>query len=124
MKIIKNGFTNSTGWNLGKKYRSIHLLEPLTSTPKTGTNTNKINEIKNIGYENWKSFFWSIEEKIKIVIIPRKTKIKCLKKKEYSLVSSLSETINEVETNEKNNPVKNNNIIRENKNLSIFFHHS
>ena len=82
MKIIKNGFTNSTGWNLGRKYRSIHLLEPLISTPKIGTNTNKINESKNIRYENWKSFFWSIEEKIKIVIIPRKTNIKCLKKKE------------------------------------------
>ena len=46
IKIIKNGFTNSTGWNLGKKYISIHLFDPLISTPKIGTNTNKINEIR------------------------------------------------------------------------------
>ena len=35
--IIKNGLRISIGWNLGKKRISIHLLEPLTSTPKIGT---------------------------------------------------------------------------------------
>ena len=36
----------------------------------------------------------------------------------------LSEAIKEVDTKEKNKPVKNNKIIKENINLSIFFHHS
>ena len=35
--IIKNGLRISIGWNLGKKNISIHLLEPLTSTPIIGT---------------------------------------------------------------------------------------
>ena len=35
--IIKNGLSISIGWNLGKKNISIHLLEPLTSTPIIGT---------------------------------------------------------------------------------------
>ena len=39
--MIKNGLTNSIGWNLGKKYKSIHRLALLTSTPITGTNTKK-----------------------------------------------------------------------------------
>jgi hypothetical protein len=38
-------------------------------------------------------------------------------------VSNLSETSKDVDTKEKNKPVANNKIIRENKNLSIFFHH-
>ncbi len=36
---IKKGLTNSIGWNLGSKYRSIHLLDPLTSTPIKGTSS-------------------------------------------------------------------------------------
>ena len=59
-----------------------------------------------------------------MIIMPRKTKNKCLKKKAQSFVSNLSETNKDVDTNEKNNPVKNNKIIKENMNLSIFFHHS
>ena len=47
-KTIKKGFRTSIGWNLGKKNRSIHLLEPLTSTPIIGTNNNEINERKKI----------------------------------------------------------------------------
>ena len=35
--IIKNGLRISIGWNLGKKNISIHLFEPLTSTPIIGT---------------------------------------------------------------------------------------
>ena len=34
---IKNGLRISIGWNLGKKNISIHLWEPLTSTPIIGT---------------------------------------------------------------------------------------
>ena len=36
-RIIKNGLRISIGWNLGKKNISIHLLDPLTSTPIIGT---------------------------------------------------------------------------------------
>ena len=43
---IKNGFRTSMGWNLGKKNKSIHLFEPLTSTPINGTNNKEIREIK------------------------------------------------------------------------------
>tara|TARA_Y100000591_G_scaffold55852_1_gene44337 strand:+ start:74 stop:193 length:120 start_codon:yes stop_codon:yes gene_type:complete len=39
------------------------------------------------------------------------------------LVSNLSEAIKEVETNEKNNPITNNKIIRRKIDLSMFFHH-
>ena len=70
-----------------------------------------------------KSFSSLIDDKTKIIIIPKKTNDKCLKKKVKSLVFNLSETIKDVETNEKNNPVINNRIIKKNKNLSIFFHH-
>ena len=38
--IIKNGLTNSMGCNLGKKNKSNHLFEPLTSTPIIGTRNN------------------------------------------------------------------------------------
>ena len=78
--IIKKGFTNSIGWNLGKKNRSIHLLEPLTSAPMIGTSDkkNKVN-MKRIK-ENLKIFFWLIDEIIKITSIPRRTKKRCLKK--------------------------------------------
>ena len=122
--MIKKGLTNSIGWNLGNKYKSIHLFEPLTSIPIIGTRNKKINENKKIIIENFKSFSWLTEERKKIIIIPKKIKNKCLKKNEYSLVSNLSETIKEVDTNEKNSPVTNNKIIKENMNLSIFFHHS
>ena len=45
-KTIKKGLRTSIGWNRGKKNRSIHLLEPLTSTPIIGTKTNEIKELK------------------------------------------------------------------------------
>ena len=68
--IIKNGFRTSMGWNLGKKIKSIHLLEPLTSTPTNGTKTKEIIEIKKRKIEylyNWSEFR---EENIKIRHIP------------------------------------------------------
>ena len=71
--IIRNGFKTSIGWNLGKKNRSIHLFEPLTSTPMKGTKNNEIREIIKRITEylyNWSKFK---EENIKIRNIPIKT---------------------------------------------------
>ena len=41
---IKKGFTNSIGCTLGNTNKSIHLLEPLISTPIIGTRNNKTND--------------------------------------------------------------------------------
>ena len=46
--IIKKGFTNSMGCILGRNNKSIHLFDPLTSTPMIGTKTNKIKVMKKI----------------------------------------------------------------------------
>ena len=61
------------GWNLGKKNKSIHLLEPLTSTPMNGTKNKEISEIKKRKIEylyNWSEFN---DENIKIRDIPINT---------------------------------------------------
>ena len=50
--IIKNGLSISIGWNLGKKNISIHLLEPLTSTPKIGTKISVQNIIMKDANDN------------------------------------------------------------------------
>ena len=71
--ITKNGFRISMGWNLGKKNKSIHLLEPLTSTPMNGTKNKEISEIKKRIIEylyNWSEFK---EENIKMRKIPINT---------------------------------------------------
>ena len=71
--ITKNGFRTSMGWNLGKKNKSIHLLDPLTSTPMNGTKNKEISEIKKRKIEylyNWSEFK---EENIKIRNIPIST---------------------------------------------------
>ena len=71
--ITKNGFRTSMGWNLGKKNKSIHLLDPLTSTPTNGTKNKEIKEIKKRKIEylyNWSEFK---EENIKIRNIPINT---------------------------------------------------
>ena len=71
--ITKNGFRTSMGWNLGKKNKSIHLLDPLTSTPINGTKNNDTREIKKRKIEylyNWSEFK---EENIKIRDIPINT---------------------------------------------------
>ena len=78
---IKKGFRTSIGWNLGKKNRSIHLLEPLTSTPKIGTKTNEIKETKKSTIEYLINCSLLKEENIKRIKIPRTTYTKCLKKK-------------------------------------------
>ena len=71
--ITKKGFRTSIGWNLGKKNKSIHLLDPLTSTPTNGTKNKEKNEIKKRKIEylyNWSEFK---EENIKIRHIPINT---------------------------------------------------
>ena len=73
--------TNSIGWNLGKKYKSIHRFALFTSTPIMGTNNKKIRENENTIGEILNNFSSLIEDKIKIINIPKKTKDKCLKKK-------------------------------------------
>ena len=81
IKIIKNGLTNSIGWNLGNKYKSIQRWALLTSTPTIGTRNKEISENMKIPGEILKSFSSLIEDKIKIIINPKRTKDKCLKKK-------------------------------------------
>ena len=71
--IIKNGFRTSIGWNLGKKNKSIHLLDPLTSIPTNGTKNKEISETKKRIIEylyNWSEFN---DENIKIRDIPMNT---------------------------------------------------
>ena len=71
--MIKNGFKTSIGWNLGKKNKSIHLLEPLTSIPINGTKNKDVSEIKKRRTEylyNWCEFK---EENINIRDIPINT---------------------------------------------------
>ena len=78
---IKKGFTNSIGWNLGIKYKSIHLLDPFTSIPIRGTKNKRIIDATKKMIEIFKRFSWLIDEKIKIKKTPINKKIKCLKKK-------------------------------------------
>ena len=80
IETIKNGLTNSIGWNLGKKYKSIQRWALFTSTPIIGTKKRVINEKTKIIGEISKSFVSLIEDKRKIIIIPKKTNNKCLKK--------------------------------------------
>ena len=68
--IIKNGFSISIGWNLGKKNRSIHLFDPFTSAPIIGTRNNEINETKKRIIEYLNNWSVLIEEKTKIIDIP------------------------------------------------------
>ena len=84
-KTIKKGLRTSIGWNLGKKNRSIHLLEPLTSTPIIGTNTNETRETKKSTIEYLINCSFSKEENTKRMKIPRTTYTKCLKKKEVTI---------------------------------------
>ena len=80
IKMIRNGLTNSIGWNLGRKYRSIHLFEPLTSTPIIGTKIKNMSDKKNNREEYFRSCSFLIEDNTKIIIIPNKIKTKWLKK--------------------------------------------
>ena len=70
---IKNGFKTSIGWNRGKKNKSIHLLEPLTSIPMNGTKNKEIKEIKKRKIEYLYNLSEFKEENIKIRDIPINT---------------------------------------------------
>ena len=74
---IKKGLSTSIGWNLGKKNRSIHLLEPLTATPKIGTKTNEIKETKKSTTEYLISCSLLKEENTKTIKTPSTTYTKC-----------------------------------------------
>ena len=78
---MKNGFNISTGWNLGKKKISNHLLEPFTSIPKKGTNSKVKKVKKNNVKETLIKISWSKKEKAIKRIIPNEIYIKCFKKK-------------------------------------------
>ena len=79
--IIKKGFIISIGWNLGKKPKSIHLLDPFTSIPINGTKTNVKNETANNTIDTLnKSSSFKNEKKIRTVM-PKIINIKCLTKK-------------------------------------------
>ena len=120
---IKKGFINSIGWNLGNgPPTSIHLLEPLISTPIKWTKNKKIKKIINKIKELLKILFFSKKEKINRIKNANNMKIKCLIKKSNELVFNFSEAIIEVETREKNKPKKNRDKIKNSINLSIFFH--
>ena len=113
-KITNNGLINSTGWNLGRGWKSSHLLDPLISTPtirvKKRSATDNINKYVKILI----NLFFSWTEIIKIKSNERETKIKCLIKKKYVSLFILSDITEVVEENEKNNP---NNKSNTNKNL-------
>ena len=81
IRIIKNGLTNSIGWNLGNILKSSHLRALFTSIPIIGTKNKKTKEIMKITGEILKSFSSFIEDIIKIITNPKKTKERCLKKK-------------------------------------------
>ena len=81
IKIMTKGFTSSIGWNLGRKKRLSHLLDPFTSTPIIGTKIKKKIEMKN-RYKDILNRFFSLNEEKKInTPIPSNINIKCLKKK-------------------------------------------
>ena len=70
-KIIKKGFNNSIGWNLGKINRSIHLFDPFTSTPIKGTKNKDIKIIKKNIKENFNSLIESKIDNRIIIVIPK-----------------------------------------------------
>ena len=71
-KIIVKGLTSSIGWNLGKKNKSSHLFDPLTSVTIIGTKNKRNKEMKNKKIDNLKRFFLLKDEKNIRIIIPKK----------------------------------------------------
>ena len=88
-----------------------------------GNNAKLIKKIKNNNRLRFKRLFVSTNEKEIRMIKANNTNTECLIKKQYEFVSSLSDAIKDVDTNEKNSPKKNNDKINKKINLSIFFHH-
>ena len=78
---MKKGFNNSIGWNRGNIFGSIHLFEPLTSTPIKGTKTKKIKKIINKIKQIFNSLFFSKKEKMINIVNANKVIIRCLTKK-------------------------------------------
>ena len=122
-KSINRGLTNSMGWNLGIKNRSIHLFDPFISTPIIETKKRNKIEIENIGSINFIILFFSWTEMIINKNRAIKTKVRCLLKKKYVSLFIFSEITEEVEENEKSNPKKKRNINKNNICLSTFLHH-
>ena len=67
--IIK-GFKTSIGWNLGKNNKSIHLLDPFTSTPINGTSNKAIKQIVKRKFDSLNKFFKFKYERTKTTVIP------------------------------------------------------
>ena len=78
---IKKGLIISTGWNLGKKPKSIHLFDPLTSIPMNGTKIKVINEMLNKIIDTLSKSSSFKNEKIISKAMPKTIKVKCLIKK-------------------------------------------
>ena len=101
---MNNGLTNSIGWNIGRRGKSIHLFAPLISTPNTGTKERSKIEIRNKKSKNFINLFFSW---IEIAISKNneiKTKIRCLMKRKYVCLFIFSDIIEVVEEKEKKSP--------------------
>jgi hypothetical protein len=81
MITIKYGFKSSIGWNRGRKPRSNHLLDPLTSIPINGTIKSVINIKQNNISESWsRNSSFKIEKRNKVKV-PNVINMRCLRKK-------------------------------------------
>ena len=69
------------GWNLGKKEISIHLLDPLTSSPIIGTKVKNKKQTKKRIIDVLNRLDSARDEKKIRKITPIPIKNKCLKKK-------------------------------------------
>ena len=70
MITIIKGFNTSMGWNLGKNNKSIHLLDPFTSTPINGTSNKATKQITKRKFESLNRFFKFKYERTKTTVIP------------------------------------------------------
>ena len=73
MITIIKGFKSSIGWNLGKKSRSTHLFDPLTSTPINGTRNKAIKQIIKNTFDTKNKFFKLKYERKNTIEIPKIT---------------------------------------------------
>ncbi len=68
MITIIKGFNTSMGWNLGKNNKSIHLLDPFTSTPINGTSNKATKQITKRKFESLNRFFKFKYERTKTTV--------------------------------------------------------